>query len=355
MLANSVTYTNMSTGATVANTYGVTLGSNGNPVGGSIQPNSLPGMVVNAPYIDVNIDPPSTHTPVATVDMVDARQRGEPACQSHAGQRRCAVDDRERHSVGQRHDGTLLLLPPDTTFTPQQYNVSIAAERLQRFQLGNAEQYRESTSFTVVTPTAQIVDPFSANSGAVDVNTINQEVDATSGEHYVDVIYMPSPGASLNYKSILAPSSPVVTLSVNGAPVTLATYRFRSPCRRIPSAVSSRCWPPAMRATDANLNTELADQNVTEFRYLITMPHYTFPTGTATVIVNSNWTDTAGEHAAGRRPDVHDQRPHRDPCQPGRRRDGRRLDDEPARLSPGRLQPGRRGTRSTRVRSRPAM
>ena len=183
---------------------------------------------------------------------------------------------------------------PGTTFTPQQYNVSIASNVFNDSSSETPNNTGETTSFTVVTPTAQIVDPFSANSGAVDVNTINQEVDATSGEHYVDVIYTAAPAASLNYKSILAPTSPVVTLSVNGTPVALATDPI--PLTLSTNTVGSVVATPATgyALTDSDLNTELADQNVTEFRYLITAPNYTFPTGTATVVVNSNWNDTAG-------------------------------------------------------------
>ena len=119
----------------------------------------------------------------------------------------------------------------------------------------SAELSSESSgSFTVVSPTTSIVAPF-GNDGTVDVNAATAAVDGSS--HYIDVVYSPPPGTSLDYDSIYGLQLTLTT--PGGTQITLSN----------PTAVESTT-DPTTGAPDETLvtdQTQAQTDNDTHFRY----------------------------------------------------------------------------------------
>ena len=76
-------------------------------------------------------------------------------------------------------------------------------------------------------PTASVASPTDAG-GTVDVNTLNNQLLDVSGKRYVDVLYTPAPGATINWLKLLKRTTSPFTLFVGGTGTSNGTDRTTS-------------------------------------------------------------------------------------------------------------------------------
>ncbi len=144
-----------------------------------------------------------------------------------------------------------------------------------------------NASFTVVQPTATVVAPF--NGPSVDVTVANGDMDLTgsgnptTGPHYIDVVYAPPTGTSLDYSTIYTTTYP--TLMIGTSSITLGA----------PTAIEMVTDPTsgALVATAVS-QTQAQTDNVTRFRYDFTGGNWS--PGTATITIPT-WKDSGGDDA----------------------------------------------------------
>ena len=119
---------------------------------------------------------------------------------------------------------------------------------------------------------------------SVDVTVANGDMDLwgpgnpTTGPHYIDVVYSPQTGTSLNYGTIYTTPGP--TLTIGTQPITLSP----------PTAIEMVTDPVsgALVATAVS-QTQAQTDNVTRFRYDFTSGNWSPGTATITVPI---WPDT---------------------------------------------------------------
>jgi hypothetical protein len=79
------------------------------------------------------------------------------------------------------------------------YDLTLAATGTWQDSAGAVSDREVDFRFTLVDPQAEVVSPFNANRPGVDVHVAN----TIAGNTYIDVIFRPTPGAGLDYASIL--------------------------------------------------------------------------------------------------------------------------------------------------------
>ncbi|MBK8118785.1 MAG: hypothetical protein IPK39_05845 [Sulfuritalea sp.] len=80
------------------------------------------------------------------------------------------------------------------------YTLTVAPTTAWQDSAGAASETNKSFSFELVDPTAEVTSPFSDNRPSVDVHVANQ---AAAGTVYIDLVYRATPGAGLDFQSIL--------------------------------------------------------------------------------------------------------------------------------------------------------
>ena len=79
------------------------------------------------------------------------------------------------------------------------YVLTVATTAAWQDSAAAASNTNKSFSFELVDPKAEVASPFSSNNPSVDVHVAN----AQSPNRYIDVVYKATPGAALDYESIL--------------------------------------------------------------------------------------------------------------------------------------------------------
>ncbi|HVP75835.1 MAG TPA: hypothetical protein VMS63_07420, partial [Gaiellaceae bacterium] len=144
-----------------------------------------------------------------------------------------------------------------------------------------------SGSFTVVQPVASVVAPF--NGPSVDVTVANGDMDLTgsghptTGPHYIDVVYSPPTGTSLDYGTIYTTTYP--TMMIGTTPVTLGAP---TGIEMVTDPTSGALVATAVSQTKAQMD------NVTRFRYDFTSGSWA--PGTAAITIPT-WSDSGGDVA----------------------------------------------------------
>ncbi|MHC4428409.1 MAG: hypothetical protein ACYS0D_07370, partial [Planctomycetota bacterium] len=175
----------------------------------------------------------------------------------------------------------------DFTFDPGDYTVIFAAGEWQA--ANGADNAARTEQFAVAMPEAQIVGPFGGpdENGVItiDVTVLNEAAaDNTlgSGGPYVDIVFVPAPGAGLDYDSILD-GGPIFELTVDtgggfGAPKTVnatpipVALDFNDDFLLVATDVSDGLED---QNGDDNVNDDdliifLTNEGITRFRYQIT-------------------------------------------------------------------------------------
>ncbi|HLQ76232.1 MAG TPA: hypothetical protein VK210_02700, partial [Terriglobia bacterium] len=190
------------------------------------------------------------------------------------------------------------------TVEPGKYVVTFLEDTGAAAKLGGTLEARTNT-FEVVMPSAGVAAPFSAVApdpvalheiSAIDVNVVNSQTDG--GQHYIDITYNASPGAKLDYASILD-STDEFEVRLNGTLLTLNPVP--TPIAMEFNADFTMEATHITAASDSALITKLEADGITRFRYFITagLPAGAFGTGQLEVkFLAQSWKDAAGNFGA---------------------------------------------------------
>ncbi len=129
-------------------------------------------------------------------------------------------------------------------------------------------------------PTATLADP---SGSTVDVNSINGSGHLDNGNQYIDVEYMATTGAVLDYNSILNPTGTPLTIMVNGSAVTVSGTP--TPMVTTTNADGTTSETPLVPNSGESMTDALMRTGVNRFRYDITQPNFTWPLGPVTVTI----------------------------------------------------------------------
>ncbi|MBL8335376.1 MAG: hypothetical protein JNM97_01270, partial [Rhodoferax sp.] len=187
---------------------------------------------------------------------------------------RVVSDNNGRKSWISLGDGKVRMFFEPAGVTAGTYTLTLATAAASWQDSTGANADRNVTfSFTLVDPVAEVVSPFSANRPAVDVHVAN-----AAGTTYLDVMFRPTPGAGLDYASILD-SGQEFTLSglgtVGGTPTPMEIIVDAN------GVATAQPLTQDVGQSDADWYAELANKGVTQFRYTSTATAFT--PGTITV------------------------------------------------------------------------
>jgi hypothetical protein len=206
-------------------------------------------------------------------------------------------------------DGKLRLFfdPSDSDLTAGVYAMTVAASSSWHDSSGAASDEGKTFSFTLVDPQAKVIAPFGDEQPSVDVHVANQII-GSGGHAYVDVVFKATPGASLDYESILDPGLEfdITGLSItNGVPTPvvisvdengIASYEF------LTQPTTDINGDKVVNVAD--FYALLANQGVTQFRYAATDANYSaVPAGAITMSFKAygsggdGWRDSAGNRS----------------------------------------------------------
>ena len=149
--------------------------------------------------------------------------------------------------------------------------------------------------FRAATPLATLAGPFT-DGGRLTVVTINTL--SFHGSRFVDVVFTPTPGADLDYGSILDADDEFeltiggAPVSVDGTPIPIETV----PDDTDPSGMVSTEFVVDTGAGAATVQKQLADAGIQQFRYLLGITDH-LPGLVEVLFLTGSWQDTGGNLA----------------------------------------------------------
>ena len=294
-------------GEEVFDTRGAYEDASGATVGTGDANNKLNVTWILAPYIDVIFVPGIGATiNQASIQSILAAGAAALSIERRNGQSVAAVTLRTNEPVMYLGNETFRYFLADTVAAGD-YTVQLAGAKW-KDSAGVASSTNNNTAaeadFKVVTPTAEVVGPFTADHPSLDVNVLNAQTfdhdndSGTAARYYIDVIFTPTPGAALDYDSILDDPGDEfsLTLTINGTTtnVTVGAAPLPIAMEFNDDFVLETTIVTLPSDSTLTLSQFLAQEGITRFRYLIGASLTTFTPGTIQIRFNSTWRDAAG-------------------------------------------------------------